>query len=148
MAVDDHGLETIRKAGEEVTPGDKSDYYIKVAGTDASGAEPIAVSGSFSSTPGGGGISSGVTTEVTTVNDTTWIALPPTAATGRTGFTIQNQSGVQIKLNFATPAGYVGVIVENGGERFYDLNDSGVINAKAAPGSGTISGIIIEELVP
>ena len=30
MAVDDHGIETIRKAGEEVTPGDKSDYYIKV----------------------------------------------------------------------------------------------------------------------
>lgn len=33
MAVDDHGLEVLKKAGEEVTPGDKSDYYIKV-GTD------------------------------------------------------------------------------------------------------------------
>jgi hypothetical protein len=31
VAVDDHGLEVIRKSGEEVTPGDKSDYYIKVA---------------------------------------------------------------------------------------------------------------------
>lgn len=30
MAVDDHGLEVLKKAGEEVTPGDKSDYYIKV----------------------------------------------------------------------------------------------------------------------
>ena len=30
MAVDDHGLEAIRKAAEQVTPGDKSDYYIKV----------------------------------------------------------------------------------------------------------------------
>lgn len=29
MAVDDHGLEAIRKAAEEVTEGDKSDYYIK-----------------------------------------------------------------------------------------------------------------------
>jgi hypothetical protein len=29
MAVDDHGLEAIRKAAEEVTPGDKSDYKIK-----------------------------------------------------------------------------------------------------------------------
>ena len=30
MAVNDHGLEVLKKAGEEVTPGDKSDYYIKV----------------------------------------------------------------------------------------------------------------------
>lgn len=29
MAVDDHGLEVLKKSGEEVTPGDKSDYYIK-----------------------------------------------------------------------------------------------------------------------
>lgn len=28
--IDDHGLEVIRKSGEEVTPGDKSDYYLKV----------------------------------------------------------------------------------------------------------------------
>lgn len=30
MAVDDHGLEVLKKSGEEVTPGDKSDYKIKV----------------------------------------------------------------------------------------------------------------------
>ena len=30
MAVSDHGLEVLKKAGEEVTPGDKSDYYHKV----------------------------------------------------------------------------------------------------------------------
>jgi hypothetical protein len=30
VAVDDHGLEVLKKSGEEVTPGDKSDYYIKV----------------------------------------------------------------------------------------------------------------------
>ena len=29
MAVSDHGLEVLRKAGEEVTTGDKSDYFIK-----------------------------------------------------------------------------------------------------------------------
>jgi hypothetical protein len=28
--LNDHGLEVIRKSGEEVTPGNKSDYYIKV----------------------------------------------------------------------------------------------------------------------
>lgn len=30
MSVDDHGLEVLKKSGEEVTPGDKSDYYVKV----------------------------------------------------------------------------------------------------------------------
>ena len=33
MAVDDHGLEVLKKSGEEVTPGDKSDYYVKVGPT-------------------------------------------------------------------------------------------------------------------
>ena len=32
MAVDDYGIEVLKKAGEEVTAGDKSDYYIKTAG--------------------------------------------------------------------------------------------------------------------
>lgn len=30
MAVEDHGLEVLKKTGEEVTSGDKSDYYLKV----------------------------------------------------------------------------------------------------------------------
>lgn len=30
MAVDDHGLEVLKKSGEEVAAGDKSDYFLKV----------------------------------------------------------------------------------------------------------------------
>ncbi len=30
MAVDDHGLEVLKKAGEQVVPGSPADYYIKV----------------------------------------------------------------------------------------------------------------------
>jgi len=30
MAVDTHGLEVLKKSGEEVTAGDRSDLYIKV----------------------------------------------------------------------------------------------------------------------
>ena len=30
MAVDDHGLEVLKKSGEEITPGSKANYYIKV----------------------------------------------------------------------------------------------------------------------
>lgn len=32
MAVDDHGLEVLKKAGEEIVPGNKSDHYIKIGG--------------------------------------------------------------------------------------------------------------------
>jgi len=31
VAVEDHGLEVLKKSGEEVTAGDKSDYYIKTS---------------------------------------------------------------------------------------------------------------------
>jgi hypothetical protein len=134
MAVDDHGLETIRKAGEEVVPGSKADYYIKVAGTDAAGAEPIAVTGNFAAAPEG--LAAGLFTEVT-LSDSAWTALPPTALTDRQCVSIQNTSTAQIKINFATPAGYVGVVVEATSERQYNLKDSGVIYAKAEPGSGS-----------
>lgn len=32
VAVDDHGIEVLKKAGEQVVPGNKSDHYIKVGG--------------------------------------------------------------------------------------------------------------------
>lgn len=48
MAVDDHGLEVLKKSGEEVTPGDKSDYYIKVGPTPG---HPIEVVESLVDTP-------------------------------------------------------------------------------------------------
>jgi len=59
MAVDDHGLETLKKAAEQVTPGDKSDLYHKVgivfddSGTitPVSSDNPLPVTG----TTGGGG---------------------------------------------------------------------------------------------
>lgn len=31
MAVDDHGLEVLKKSGEEVTSGDPSNYFIKTS---------------------------------------------------------------------------------------------------------------------
>lgn len=120
----------------------------QVPASDKTALDVALTSGTVSTTPGGGGVSSGVTTEVTTVNDAGWVAIPATAAAGRAGFSIQNQSGFQIKINFGTPAGYVGVIIENGGERFYDANDTAVLFARSIAGSGTISGVIVEELIP
>ncbi len=37
MAVEDHGLEVLKKSGEEVIPGDKSDHYIKTGIAAAAG---------------------------------------------------------------------------------------------------------------
>lgn len=37
MAVDDHGIEAIRKAAEQVVPGQKGDYYLKTASAQLAG---------------------------------------------------------------------------------------------------------------
>lgn len=37
MAVDDYGIEAIRKSAEEVIPGNKSNYYLKVGFASAFG---------------------------------------------------------------------------------------------------------------
>lgn len=48
MAVDDHGIEVLKKSGEQVIPGDKSDYYIKTGlvnnGEEVSEDNPLPVS--------------------------------------------------------------------------------------------------------
>ncbi len=48
MAVDTHGLEVLKKSGEEVTPGDISDLYIKtgllVNGQPVSNSNPLPTS--------------------------------------------------------------------------------------------------------
>ena len=78
------------------------------------------------------------------LNSTTWVALPATPLVDRNAITIQNISGVDIKLNFdnSTP-GYTGILLANGNERFYDITETIVIYAKAASGTPTI---IVEEL--
>lgn len=42
MAVNDHGIEVLRKSGEEVTPGNKAEYCLKTKIINSSG-EPIPV---------------------------------------------------------------------------------------------------------
>ncbi len=46
--VDDHGLEVIKKSAEFVTPGNKSDYYLKVGPTPGF---PLEISGSITANP-------------------------------------------------------------------------------------------------
>lgn len=102
---------------------------------------PLDVTANFSGLHVGGRIS-----EVT-LSSAAWTALPAVALVGRNAISIQNVSGVEIKINYnsfaALPAGYTGVVIPVGGERYYDITDTISIFAKAQAGSPII---IVEEL--
>jgi hypothetical protein len=106
-----------------------------IAGQDATGT--------FSVT----GLQNGGKVTEVTLSAASWTALPPTALSGRNAICIQNISAVEIKLNYdytaALPAGYTGVVIPSGAERFYDVGDTIVIYAKAQAGSPII---VVEEI--
>lgn len=132
MAVRDSGLEALKKAAEEITPGDLSDYYIKVKNP---AGETIDITGDFTAS---GLTVAGKITEVA-LNSSTWTALPSTALTNRNGMGIQNPNGVEIKLNFDnTEPGYVGWKIAPNGETFLDVRDTIVIYAKSASSTPTV----------
>lgn len=101
--------------------------------------------GAVSATPGGLTVG-GLITEVV-LSSAAWTALPPTPLSGRNQISIQNISGIEIKVNYNSfgplPAGYAGTTISSGSERHYLISDSIVIYAKAASGTPTIQ---IEEL--
>ena len=81
----------------------------------------------------------GLITEVS-LNSSTWTALPATALTDRNGLGIQNDSAIQIKLNFDnTEPGFVGWNVNANGEFFIDITEAVVIYAKSASGTPTVT---------
>ena len=75
------------------------------------------------------------TTQVT-LNATTWTLIPVTAAANN--FNIQNISGIDIKVNFGQPSGYVGMLIPDGGERGYQVKGTLPLYAKSASGTPTI----------
>lgn len=78
------------------------------------------------------------------LNSSGWTPLPLTALTDRNAMAIQNRSGIEIKLNYDSGvSGYIGVTVDSGGERFYDITDSIIIYAKSVTGTPTVT---IEEI--
>lgn len=85
----------------------------------------------------------GKITEVA-LNAATWTALPATSLVNRNALTVQNLSGTDIKINFDSGVvGFVGILIANGSERFYDITDDIIIYAKAASGTPTV---VVEEL--
>lgn len=105
---------------------------IEVSGTN--------FSGTFSPT----GLKNGGRVTEVVINAVTWTQLPAVALTMRNALAIQNYSGQEIKVNYsASVVGYVGVIISDQNERFYDITDAIPIFAKSS--SSTVT-IIVEEI--
>jgi len=130
----DQNINTLEK--EKFLETSNSETAVRVAIAAGEGS----VTGEF--TPSGLKIAGRIL--VVQINETTWTALPSTALENRNAISIINRSGVQIKINYsASIVGYIGVPIDNGSERFYDISDSIVVYGKSQ--SGTVD-LIIEEL--
>lgn len=104
------------------------------------------LNGTFTGTFSPSGLKNGGKVTEVDIDDTTWTAIPGTALTLRNALSIQNRTGVECKINYDNAVvGYVGIVIPDAGERFYDITDDIVVYAKAAPGSGTVT-LFIEEL--
>ncbi len=133
MALDEN-INTLEKAKFLETSANETAVRVAIAAGEGG------VTGEF--TPSGLKIAGRVS--IVNVNDTTWTALPATALTDRNAISIINRSGQQVKINYsASVSGYVGVPIDNGSERFYDISDSIVVYCKSQTGSAEL---IVEEL--
>jgi len=79
------------------------------------------------------------------INASSWTALPLVALTDRNAIAIQNNSAVEVKINYDNSiATYSGMTIrKNGGERQYDIKDTIIIYAKCKSGTATLD---VEEL--
>lgn len=78
-----------------------------------------------------------------TINDSGWTALPATPLSDRNAIAIQNNSNVDIKVNFTTSVGFVGMTIKPGAERTYDIKDTILIYGRSFSGNVDID---VEEL--
>ena len=58
---------------------------------------------------------------------------------------IQNRAGFEIKLNYVNTGGYVGIVVPDKFERYYDIKDTIVMYARAITG-GNGAVVTVEEI--
>lgn len=86
----------------------------------------------------------GKVTEVA-LNSSTWTALPSAPLTNRNSIAIQNRTLYQIKINYDNNvSGYVGMVIDSGEDRFYDITEDIIIYAKSE--SGSTPTVFVEEL--
>jgi hypothetical protein len=90
------------------------------------------------------GLTIGGRVSTVTINDATWTALPAVALANRNAVAIQNYSGQTVKLNYSNSvAGFNGVILLDGNERYYDISQSIAIYAKC---ENATAELVVEEI--
>lgn len=116
MAVDDHGIETLKKSAEEMNPGDKSDYYHKVGlvseGVEVSPSNPLPVSA------GSGSGTSGQVNNISATTTAQTVAVPANAI----GFLLESDSSNTDNIRWAigaTASASVGTLAEPGRDTGY-----------------------------
>ena len=127
MAVDDHGLEAIRKSAEELTPGDKSEYRIRTTAT-----------GTFTA--------SGLFTDIRTTTldvSTTAIKLPASPLADRNSLEIHNLGSSTLyigKDNTVTADAVIGTTSgkEIDGGSFWSIDITEDIELYGIVASGTV----------
>ncbi|MBL0320678.1 MAG: hypothetical protein IPP74_15495 [Alphaproteobacteria bacterium] len=99
MAVDDHGIEALKKSAEEVVPGSKADYYLKTGvllnGEPISDTNPLPVSGGASKTD-----TATITQQAASISSVTLLLSNP----DRLGFVVYNESSSVAYLAFGPVA--------------------------------------------
>ena len=122
MAVRDHGLEALRKSAEEVIPGDKAEYKLRVFGE----VETIAPAKAASA----------VKTNVAAATSNTPLLA---ANASRQGFKLFNDSNSAVFVNFGDAADASNFVVKMGPNAFYETNDfTGAVNALWVSANGAM----------
>jgi len=134
----------ISHLNDSIRLGDGTDFLTSTTVGSDVGLDVNLIGGTVSGTFTSSGLqTAGKVTEVT-LDSVTWTALPPTPLVNRNAIRIQNVGGVQLKLNYSSGiVGYVGMVLSDGNEVFYDITDTIIIYAKASSGTPTIN---VEEL--
>jgi len=84
------------------------------------------------------------------ISNAAWTAMPTVAGNNRLSLNIQNNTGQEIKVNNATPAGYEGMVIPDQGERIYTIfpkttaNATHIVYAKSAVSAVTLD---VEEIL-
>ena len=120
MAVDDHGIESIRKSAEEVTPGDQSDYHLKVTTTNSG----VAVKPS--------------NTGLTTIkSDLTTAEFEITAVTSQKSIIVTNLDNVSVHFSISTGVTTSNAFIRRGDQLVLE-NYGGSVFVRRASGTGSI----------
>lgn len=90
------------------------------------------------------GLTVGGKVSIVSVSNTTWTPLPATPLLNRNAMSIINRSGQDAVLNYSNiVVGFVGVPLDDGGERQYDITDNIIIYAKMQT---SVADLIVEEI--